>query len=511
MARKKPPKGKRRIKSERYKDQNISTIGDHHQRGKTLLTPFNASKGDVPFVFNSWLDAALPDVLWATILTSQFERDDYLDLFRLTVKAGREQVKNYEDTFITHTALSNLASDDFDNILSPILARKDVREVLAALRLLKGLPDIEHWSRHLAEPVPEKYWPILTQAVAECFDHQSQKATDCRWFKLAYMSAIGKLRYPETMTERGLEISEYPNRGDMRTVRPFIRATEMTLREGTTGTEESTPWNKDFWKECWQNTICYIQAPGGPRAPAHRTMGKDLWDIYKLVAEYFHETLESTNVDARHDGAFGLVMYGIYIATAISRRDTAFRAEARTILRTLIETYITLKYLSFKDNPTVWTQYRNYGAGQAKLSYLKHIASDDVPDYVSLDELEAHANADMWMEYQDINLGAWDNKNLRKMAQEAGIKDIYDKYYDWPSGFVHANWSAVRNTTFELCLNPLHRFHRVASLPRINMNDTLIDAGKIVNLLLEELNKLYPKFKPRLKKEKQATASKVKQ
>lgn len=210
-------------------------------------------------------------------------------------------------------------------------------------------------------------------------------------------------------------------------------------------------------------------------------------------------------MDARHDGAFGLVLYGIYIAIALSRGDIAFRAEARVILRTLIETYITLKYLSFKDEATIWMQYRNYGAGQAKLSFLKHITSEDVPDYVDLEELEMHANADMWMEYQDINLGAWDNKNLRAMAQEAGIKDIYDKYYDWPSGFVHANWSAVRDTTFELCLNPLHRFHRVASFPRIDMNDALIDAGKLVNLLLDELNKLYPTFKPRLKKEDQPT------
>ena len=110
-----------------------------------------------------------------------------------------------------------------------------------------------------------------------------------------------------------------------------------------------------------------------------------------------------------------------------------------------------------------------------------------------------HANADMWMEFQDIDLGAWSNKNLRKMAEEPGVKDVYDRYYDWSSGYVHANWSAVRDTVFEMCGNPLHRFHRVASFPRLNMNGTVLDAGKLVNLMLEEINKLYPSFKPRIK------------
>lgn len=364
---------------------------------------------------------------------------------------------------------------------------------------------MDHWSRHLAEPEPDRHWPLLAQAVADCFDHQSQKATDCRWLKVIYKLVIGRIRLPEDMREKALEFMEYPNRGDMRSVRPSVRAMEIGFRGGDTGLEEPDPWNKDFWKECWENTGCNIRTPHEPSALAHRATTKALLELYEKVTGYFHETLEGTSVDARHDGAFGLVLYGIYNAIALSNGDIAFRAEARIILRTLVETFVTLKYLSFKDDPTIWTQYRNYGAGQAKLSFLKHITADDVPEYVNLEELEMHANADMWMEFQDINLGAWDNKNLRVMAQESGIKDIYDKYYDCPSGFVHANWSAVRDTTFELCLNPLHRFHRVASFPRIDMNDALIDAGKLVNLLLDELNKLYPTFKSRLKKEDQPT------
>ena len=95
-------------------------------------------------------------------------------------------------------------------------------------------------------------------------------------------------------------------------------------------------------------------------------------------------------------------------------------------------------------------------------------------------------------------MGAWDNKNLRKMSQEADAKDIYDKYYDWPSGYVHSNWAAVRDSTFELCLNPLHRFHRIATVPRLDMSDALVDVEPLVNMLLDDINKLYPNFTERL-------------
>lgn len=363
------------------------------------------------------------------------------------------------------------------------------------------------WPRHLAPPDPDQHWPLLAQAVADCFDHQSEKATDCRWLKLMYKLAMGKFHLPIDAGEMALEIVEYPTRGDMRKVRPFIRATEMALRGGPAGFEAPGAWNNEFWEDCWQNTACNIPAPRALTSQSHRGTSEALLDLYKQVTEHFHSSMPGTLLDARHDGAFGLVLYGVYCAMSLCRGNISFRAEARIVLRTLVEAFITLKYLSFKDDPTIWMQYRNFGVGQAKLSFLKHITSDDVPDYIDLEDLEMHSNADMWMEYQDINVGAWANKNLRTMATEARAKEIYDKYYDWPSGFVHANWSAVRDTTFEQCLNPLHRFHRVASFPRIDMNDVLIDAGKLVNLLLDELNKLYPSFKPRLKKEDFPVAS----
>ena len=77
--------------------------------------------------------------------------------------------------------------------------------------------------------------------------------------------------------------------------------------------------------------------------------------------------------------------------------------------------------------------------------FLKTIDFEEAPDYIDIERLEMLANEDAWIETKDIKLGAWADKNLRAMAQEVGVKDVYDQYYDWTSGFVHGHWGSVRD------------------------------------------------------------------
>jgi hypothetical protein len=93
------------------------------------------------------------------------------------------------------------------------------------------------------------------------------------------------------------------------------------------------------------------------------------------------------------------------------------------------------------------------------------------------------------------------------MSEEAGVKALYDKYYDALSGYVHGNWAAVSHSGFSICLNPLHRFHRVPTPPRLFVEDSVPDMVKLVNLALEQLNSLYPTFKPRVREKQNGAKS----
>jgi hypothetical protein len=111
-----------------------------------------------------------------------------------------------------------------------------------------------------------------------------------------------------------------------------------------------------------------------------------------------------------------------------------------------------------------------------------------------LENLHYLANEDVWQEFVDINVGAWDSTDLRKRAEKSRTKHIYDKFYDWTSGYVHCHWGAVRDSVLTTCLNPLHRYHRIPlEIPRLQ-NDVIPDACKLVDQTLDILDSVYPNF-----------------
>ena len=121
------------------------------------------------------------------------------------------------------------------------------------------------------------------------------------------------------------------------------------------------------------------------------------------------------------------------------------------------------------------------------------------PHSIDVEVLKNLANEDLWQEFVPIELGHWEKSNLRKMSEEAAVKEsIYDPYYQWPSQFAHGYWGAVRDTIFANCANPLHRFHRVPRPAPRQLPPTVDEAIGIVNRLLELLDQAYPSLGARI-------------
>jgi hypothetical protein len=361
------------------------------------------------------------------------------------------------------------------------------------------------------------------KGVASCFEHQSQEATDIRWFKVMHMAIVQeRIHFPESMPEKCEELRLYPDYGDQRSVRPSIRAMEMSLRSSQNGSgipfeipetiknKVPSAWSEKFWKECLEKTECITCDIKKPEPPKKSEYFDQIYNIYRELAEHFIASAENTNLDAKRDACFGIVLYSLFLTSelAFSAVPLAFRAEGRIILRTIVENFITLKYLEHKDDPSEWMKFRTYGTGKSKMVFLKNIQTEDVPNFINLQDLYTYSNEDMWQEFSDIGITTWTDKNLRRMAEEVGIKDIYDNYYDWSSGYVHGNWSAIRDTIFTICLNPLHRYHRIPFLPKFDMPSVLPDIVKITNMMLEVVNRFYPSFKLRIKHPEKSSEAK---
>ena len=337
-------------------------------------------------------------------------------------------------------------------------------------------------------------------------DHQSQEATDVRWLKVVFLAISGRLILPGAPgTTQGDDFVEelrlYPNHGDMRKVRPSIRALEASIRPMEVGAEkgEHVPaFNSEIiWDELFRKTECVAASTNAPHAEDRRALVEELKVVVDEVVEHFCASISTTGVDAKMDAAFGIALYSLSLTFELAHSPGRIFSSGRIMLRTIAECFITLAYLRAKDDATVWLQFRNHGAGRTALVFLKTLKLDEIPDYLDIEKLEMLANEDAWMEVRDIDLGAWASKNLRAMSEDAAVKDVYDKYYDWPSGFAHGSWGAIRDSVLTTCLHPLHRLHRVPH-PLQPMPSVLIDCCKLCNRLLDQLNGLYPGFGTRI-------------
>lgn len=483
-------------KKNKARQRMTTPLSGHSRVGKTLVPPMMSLPGSINF--SSWSNERLPEMLWAALVMTVFPREDALGAFREIASLGIKYREMGDECKPWSLNLSALARQPHELIAAIVQIVKKHPLALAALRpllLLESLPSRDVWKTEIAADPVDEDWETLGKAVITNFDHQSQEVTDIRWLRLMFKIFLGAMLFAETMAEKVEELRLYPNKGDMRSVRPFIRAGEMSVGMGPDGEKQKENWPEDFWRECMDRTTC---VPAHPPKDSRTTFNRkafidSLMVVRMSVIEHWGESLTTTAVEPRHDTVFGFALYALSCVLEMASVSNRHGISGRLFLRSLTECRITLAYLVHADDTELWKRFRSYGAGQAKLALLKmEEMSGSEPSFIEKDMLATLANEDFFQEFVEIDLGHWCGKDLRRMSEDSGTKDDYDKFYGWASGFVHGQWGALRDTGLTHCMNPLHRFHRVPLPWHRIMTDSLPDAVGLVNSMLEGIEKVYP-------------------
>lgn len=485
------------MKKRAKKGLQATPLDKRRRQGSKLRSPFHQLGDKV--AWSSWKDDHLPDVIWLAIICAVRDQKERIEIFRQIAEAARKEFLGENHASLTHYFLSKITFDSFRAILAPAIAHDDIKESLKILAAIDAMPDRRHWRELFGDvTAKDEDWQTLAKGVASCLDHQSQESTDIRWLKIIYLLAIEKMVVPEPMAERFLQ---YPYVGNMRQVRPMIRAAEMSTRSmfKEEADERATMECEPFWAEMLACTRCMTKSDDSETEEDDDALKEDIYSTIVELYEHFFSSIQNTDVDARLDSSFGISFYSLSLCLEMASLPSRHLATGRVVLRTITELAITLSFLRTKDDEAIWMQHRQYGSGQTALAFLKSSAGEDVPSHIDLEKLEVLANEDVWFETRDIDLGSWSKMNLREMSIAAGRKDLYDRYYDWTSGFVHGHWGAIRDTTFTTCLNPLHRLHRVPQ-PMKPLPSVVTECCKVTNQSLEMLNALYPSFKRRITK-----------
>ncbi len=478
-------------------DGFLSKISDHKQQGKKLTPPL----AQIPFTSSPWLHDRMPEMLWAVLAVGNLPRDKALEFFRHVAKYVNQNKDAYD---VTSTSIGKLPKEQANSFITHMLSwSPEIAEILRPLCLYPELPNLDVWKELLKEPVPEEDWEKVRVAVRKTLDHQSQESTDCRWIKVMCYVVGGKLQLESK--EAVEAILRYPNQGDQQVVRPTIRATEIALQ-----ISDPTEWSKHFWDYSYLSTDCVPDDVSERKVKAR----KEEWLSEDKNRDHFKEQTtkvrcaltdhffaqHGTMINARREVSFGLALYGLTLFTEIIFYRSSKSISGRIALRSLVENYINFKYLLEKEKTEtkIWDDFHLYGNGKIKLIYMKLKENNVRMNSVNMDDLRFIANEDAWTEFVPINLGHWDSTDMRKMSDAAGVKDIYDKFYDYTSGFVHGNRGAVRESIYQVCFNELHRLHRIPAFDMPLMASVTLDSVEIVNKLLDCLDVAYPPFEARI-------------
>jgi len=229
------------------RQKTYSGIEHHKLKGKTLTAPWANIPNLKP---SSWRDERLPEFLWACILASCLDRAKALATFRRLVNYIDKNAREAYDK-ITHTGLSQIDEQKQREIISIITDTKENKEVLHPLLLFDNLPAREQWKHFLPSHEDIDISPLI-QGVAKTLDHQSQESTDCRWLWIVSFMITGNAKIHDKEIIEG--IFYYPNRGDMRKIRPHIRAMEGAF---SLEYKNLSDWPRQFWQEALDKTECY--------------------------------------------------------------------------------------------------------------------------------------------------------------------------------------------------------------------------------------------------------------
>jgi hypothetical protein len=165
----------------------------------------------------------------------------------------------------------------------------------------------------------------------------------------------------------------------------------------------------------------------------------------------------------------GLASRQLRLLRRLVENPTAWTHERSPhLIRPMIDTRIVAAWLVFKNDPALYERYKDYGQGKLKLlklNFEEHIEqqggfTETSQEY--LDYLEMRVNIERDEEFQGISLKPnFGDRSIRQMAEDVGLKDLYDLNYSPLSGESHGDWGSLVTHDLERCSNPLHRYHRL--------------------------------------------------
>lgn len=494
------PKGRgSKKKGRKATARNNSSLEDHRRHKKTLTPPLM----QIPkMVSTSWPHTGLPECIWIAAVAE-----------KTRVRAAAHAPLDVLDEFVPPEETDVLDGRISRFVLVPEDKRTEARAALRE-RAPFGLPeDLGHavalypecpafwlYEDWLTENEPDHGRGVayLKKLVAPMIPSREQLSAELRLMVIARRVKAGKFRMAPDIETAEL-LSKYPTYLDAdgrAQVESFVRATwNGIIGISDDGDVAEHPWGRYFWQRSytissceWGNREVEIDEIDEEDIPDNDAAGTSqqepsVWNLSKSFAQALKglgEELRALQAEAElntfdtetDEVKLGLASRAFRLLRNFLMTPLWWTNEmAPHLIRSMVDERIITAWLLKQDDPALYVKFKEYGRGKRKLLKLKleDLMDSDRPEADEDAEqlharLEAEVNQDTMEEFLEIDLGGtFSGKNIREMAKETDLADLYSLSYQPLSAESHGEWGSLVMFDLEHCANPLHLYHRLGS------------------------------------------------
>jgi uncharacterized protein DUF5677 len=469
-------KNKEGQQKESKRSNRRHVLRNHVQYGKKFRPPlldYMLTAGHGPPNLE-WVRWVLPEVLWIGLLIRKHGIHRAGELVHAAVKAGRNVVNPTIRSYCLASdyVFKEKEQEKFIDALGGGPLSELSQAFAAFVKSYRDFPMAWMVQKTDLEGAAETdELENIKRLVLEMLSRRDRPAMEIQVCALFSIVATGILSLRD-VPDLNL-ISEYPETEPSKLMGSRVRSILNVFFASTT----DSAWATAFW-ECGRRisqceVLKWDVALPNPTAlmeanQAGTRFARAVFVEIQQLAEMF---LPDAHNPSRSEVLLGLLQRQGLIAADIARMPTLTMSPwAEMGQRAMAETLIRLKWLAVQDSPENYEWFVNYGLGQEKL-YIEHLKTlvenrEVRPDY---DEILAQIEArESWLSYQrfswlqevDVGGGTHD-KDLRKLAEEAGCGDLRNLVFQPMSAVVHGHWNAIAQQNLTLCYNPLHGIHRL--------------------------------------------------
>lgn len=475
-------------KGRRRTEGRPEILKGHRRVGKQFIPPFLQID---KLSLSSWYLDRFPELIWLALLSDQQE---YRAAVNYAIKLSDIVNSVVEDT--KRKCGFYMASDYLsitDSEQAEIISRMDeeLRDALDTClgTTLKFYPDFPmgwlvstNWMNETS--IGLEGLESIKNAMRTRIDRTSKPAMECQVLAWFMECKSGKVKFPVGMDipDPNL-ISEYPDSEESKKMAAHVRA---SIGAFVSMRERKSDWVTSFWRHSYNISAC--EYPAEDTSPVVSETG-NFRQILEIGARFHSEgeaELQALWNRAKIDPyastqanvIAGLLSRNLQFASDIVQNPYLWRMPTGAILvRCIVETQIRLQWLIKCGKDEDYKEYVEFGLGQEKLllEHYKRISQDDRPDrQMILDDIErreAWINAQLYTFLLPVDIGGGTHgKDLRTLAEEAGLLDMHRLVYSPLSSYVHGHWNAVARLNLSPCLNPLHGVHYLPALPQRPIN-----------------------------------------